>query len=91
MIFQRWIFEIPLLDIQADEFVEGGGDYQCVCCGKGIKSPKFWVHLLVNGRLVSTPEEFDESEDQGFYPIGANCKNKLPNNFYFTAQEAGIM
>lgn len=76
----RWIFEIPSEDIQ-DENYDENGDNPCFCCGKNIKKPVYFVHLLTNGNLISTDEDLDIS--QGFFPIGNQCKNKLPNNFYF--------
>jgi hypothetical protein len=77
----QWIFEIPLEDIKTDN--EDDGLNPCICCGKQIKNEKYYVHLLTNGNLVSTLEEFHPQEDQGLFPIGNVCRNKLPNNFYF--------
>lgn len=78
----KWIFEIPLDDIIDENYKENcKGDNLCICCGKNIKAPRYHVHLLDDGNLVSTQEPFDIS--QGFFPIGSSCKNKLPNNFYF--------
>ena len=80
----RWVFEIPLDDVQVDNHQDKEtGDNPCICCGKDVNQPKFMVHLLTNGNLVSTDQEFNEKEDQGFFPIGSDCKNKLPNNFTF--------
>jgi hypothetical protein len=78
---QRWIFEIPLNDIQTDSYDEVGNKNPCVCCGKEVKETKYMVHLLTTGNLISSQEDFEDS--QGFFPIGNACKNKLPNNFYF--------
>ncbi len=77
----KWLFEIPLSDIMEDSYEEGKGDNPCICCGKNIKNSKYSVHLLDSGNLISSEEDFDNS--QGFFPIGNTCKNKLPNNFYF--------
>lgn len=81
----RWIFEIPLEDIQ-DPDKEDMGKEPCICCGKDTKKPKYWVHVVA-GNLVSTADAFGDDEDMGFYPIGPKCKNKLPNNFYFKDAE----
>lgn len=78
----RWIFEIPLSDVMEETYIEGKGN-PCICCGKNVNEPKYFVHLLTNGNLVSTDE--DMAESQGLFPIGSGCKNKLPNNFYFKA------
>jgi len=77
----KWIFEIPLVDIQ-ENYKDEGFNTPCICCGKDLKNPKYNVHM-VNDFLVSTEEPFSVNEDMGFYPIGNSCKNKLPNNFYF--------
>jgi len=81
----RWLFEIPASDVRDDKDDLENGKNPCFCCGKEIKEkngkPSF-VHLLTNGNLVSTDQEFDN--DQGFFPIGNECKKRLPNNFIFT-------
>jgi tRNA U34 2-thiouridine synthase MnmA/TrmU len=79
----QWIFKIPVEDIRTETYDEGKGENPCVCCGKDVKTPKYWVHMLTSGNLVSTDEPFAEQEDMGMFPIGNSCKNKLPNNFYF--------
>ena len=76
----RWIFEIPLDDISEPDATQDGVN-PCICCGKEIKQTKYVVHLLTNGNLISSDQDFDNS--QGLHPIGNTCKNKLPNNFYF--------
>lgn len=81
----QWLFEIDLSDIRAEDYEDKGGEKEpCICCGKKINKPKYYVHLLTNGNLISSQEDFDNS--QGTFPIGATCKNKLPNNFYFTSK-----
>ena len=85
MNINRWIFQIPLDDIRESyRFTETGET--CICCGKSIKQVRYYVHLLTNGNLVSSDQQFGQEEDQGFFPIGNACKNKLPNNFYFKAE-----
>lgn len=79
----QWIFEISLSDIQNEDANQDDVENPCICCGKKIKVPKYEVHLLTNGNLVSTDQPFNCDEDQGFFPIGVGCRNKLPNNFYF--------
>lgn len=81
----RWIFQIPLEDVQniLPFTKDKPNSEKCLLCGKTLKSNSkvFWVHLLTNGNLVSSDEEFDNS--QGLFLIGSECKNKLPNNFYW--------
>lgn len=76
----QWIFQIPLEDVRTSSNVGDG----CFLCGKKLKSKRYQVHLLTNGNLVSSDESFDNS--QGFFDIGSECKNKLPNNFYFDSE-----
>jgi len=77
----NWLFKISLQDIQEDSYEEGKSDNPCICCGKNIKNPTYFVHLLTSGELISSDGDMEDS--QGLFPIGNACKNKLPNNFYF--------
>jgi hypothetical protein len=79
----RWVFQIPLEDVISKNFPEEEPEVCCLLCGKKITKESQYVHLLTNGNLVSTDQEFSGSEDQGFYPVGNECKDKLPNNFIF--------
>lgn len=79
----KWIFEIPLQDVISDKYPEVEPLNHCLLCGKHIKQENYYVHLLTNGNLVSTNQQFSSQEDQGFFSIGNECKNKLPNNFVF--------
>jgi hypothetical protein len=77
----RWIFFIPVKDVQT---TDDGTTLErcCFLCGKPIKGPiHYYVHLLTDGNLVSSDVDFANS--QGFFPIGNDCRKKLPNNFYF--------
>lgn len=79
-LINRWVFQIPVDDVKTisgDALDENG----CFLCGKAIKQPRYSVHLLTNGTLVSSDQPFDNS--QGFFLIGNECRKKLPNNFVF--------
>lgn len=89
----RWIFYIPLEDVQSPEYSKNiqkykksrGENEPCLLCGKPInpnRKRKYFVHLTLSG-LVSTEMEFEDGEDLGFFPIGSECIKKLPNNFYW--------
>jgi hypothetical protein len=78
----RWIFEIPLSDVKTTED-DTTLDECCFLCGRKLKGQQYVVHLLTNGNLVSTDQPFNDREDQGFFPIGSECRKRLPNNFYF--------
>lgn len=77
----RWIFEIPSTDIINENYPDSEPQKSCFCCGGSIKQNKYFVHLLTNGNIVSSDEDFDNS--QGYFHIGSCCKNKVPNNFIF--------
>lgn len=82
----RWVFEIPVDDVKTtsdDTTVTGG----CFLCGRKLRGPRYAIHLLTPGILVSSDQEFDN--DQGFFDIGSECRKRIPNNFYFKAEEVG--
>jgi len=81
----RWVFKIDLEDVQ-DENVNWDRNGGCILCGKEIKKEKFCVHLLDSLELVSSDQDFEDS--QGFFPVGSCCKGKLPNNFIFEVELA---
>jgi hypothetical protein len=76
----RWCFEINLDDVRKEDVEETPNDC-CFLCGKKINKVEQVVHYLTNGNLISTDQDIDNS--QGFFPIGNECKKRLPNNFYF--------
>lgn len=84
----RWVFKIDLEDVQ-DEKVDWDRTGGCILCGKEIKKEKFCVHLLDSLELVSSDQDFEDS--QGFFPVGSCCKGKLPNNFIFEVELASTV
>lgn len=83
----KWLFQIPLSDVEDIDYSNKTKSVAnpCLLCGKHIKNEKYFVHLLTNGNLISTEEDIEES--QGFFSIGSDCKNRLPNNFYFAINQ----
>jgi len=58
---------------EMDCTVSGG----CMICGRKIEEPtKYSVHLLASGLLIASDFHFG-AEDQGFFPIGADCAKKI--------------
>lgn len=55
----------------------------CIICGKAIKEGQKTksVQLLTNGNIVSSDQDFANS--QGFFPVGSDCAKKLVINFAF--------
>lgn len=78
------IIEIPIGELQNDDARNNWGNYnenQCCLCGKKVgKNPKM-VHFLTNGNIVSSSEDFTNS--QGFFPVGSECAKKLIIQFAF--------
>ena len=83
----NWIVEIPLSEVRTDNYSANekkcGHFEPCLICGKPIKNPETakQVQLLTNGNIVSSNEEFDNS--QGFFSVGPDCAKKLVINFAF--------
>lgn len=57
----------------------------CVICGKGIKAPRYHVHVHYGGGTVVTESEAVTANLNGwasgdlyFYPIGSDCLAKHP-------------
>lgn len=76
------VIEVSLYELQTpkakkeDITVTGG----CAICGKPINEQNaLYVHLLTNGNIVSSFEDFDNS--QGCFPVGSECAKKLIINF----------
>lgn len=84
-LINKWVFQIPLEDIRTTQRSTTSVD-ECICCGKKVSNPKYSVHLLTNGNIVSSDQPFAEDEDQGFFYIGSECIKRIPNNFYFNQQ-----
>ena len=74
----NWVFHIPLTDVRNENHHTAWG---CFLCGKEMKNETHFVHYLTNGNLVSSDQNFEGS--QGFFPIGKECMQRLPNNFVF--------
>lgn len=48
----------------------------CVLCGKAAYTSGLSV-MLSNVGLYITPEEHNDSDDLGYYPVGSDCAKKL--------------
>jgi hypothetical protein len=55
--------------------IYGDNSNSCIICGKQIKEVSKYVHLLTTGEIVSSDENFQDS--QGYFPIGNNCASKI--------------
>jgi hypothetical protein len=69
----------------------------CVICGKGIKQPRYYVHVHHGGTHVVTEAEAAQLNDAGrdgfdldFLPIGPDCLRAHPEyRPYVTIAEVG--
>ena len=81
------VIEIPLNEVQSplyDKNLPGchGGKNPCLICGKEVKTGiGKMVQLLTNGNIVSSDQDFANS--QGFFPVGSDCAKKLVLHFAF--------
>lgn len=80
------IIEIPLDELQTDKArkIDVTIHNCCVICGKTIKDNNNnykMVQLLTNGNIVSSDQDFENS--QGFFKVGSECVKKLIINFAF--------
>lgn len=62
-----------------------GGDWPCALCGKAVDPDKTsaWVHLVDGGINLGhvTGQDFEESADLGWYPVGSDCAKKVPKDY----------
>ena len=87
----RWVHLIPLSDLTSPNYDQNekrvrGEDWPCIICGKPVRQKTIAVHMLTSGDLVSSEQDFDNS--QGFYYIGPDCAKLLPNSFTFKQKPA---
>ena len=81
------VVEIPLDDVRSNDYSKNEkkckGCDPCLICGKPIKniSKAKQIQLLTNGNIVSSNQEFDNS--QGLFYVGSDCAKKLVIDFTF--------
>ena len=82
------LVQIPLESVQTTSYHKNLAKYgndsdTCICCGKRVKNyPSCkYVQLLTNGNLISSDQDFDNS--QGLFPVGNDCAKKLVVSFAF--------
>jgi hypothetical protein len=58
-----------------------GDESPCFICGRGIATPKHWIHVHEGGSHAVTEDEagkLDPGADLGCHPIGADCLARRP-------------
>lgn len=79
------IIEIPISELQTEKAKNTDITINncCVICAKKINENSKYkmVQLLNNGNIVSSDQDFENS--QGFFPVGSECLKKLVINFAF--------
>ena len=61
----------------------GHGEDACFLCGRPIHEDKrsYWVHYTTDGDFTDlAPDEIGDLS-QGYFPVGADCRHKLPKGF----------
>lgn len=72
--------KIPLESMQNHFIGNGGKSNSCFLCGKTVNNPVHFVHYTTDGDLINVDEA---ANSQGFFPVGFDCKNRLPKDFIF--------
>ena len=77
--------EIYLEDVRSakyDDNVERLGEHSdtCFLCGKRT-AENYYVHFTTDGSFTNNPEHPDS---QGLFPVGNECRKKLPADFITT-------
>lgn len=78
------VVQIPLESVQTGTAkTESPNPGHCIICGKKIKDldNAKRVHLLTNGNIISSAEDFDNS--QGVFEVGPECAKNLIIKFAF--------
>ena len=64
--------------------------WTCIYCGKKVSAKKkyaYFVHVMNGGNMICDTEEEltgeHEAGDMAFFPIGPECRKKLPPEFVF--------
>jgi hypothetical protein len=65
-----------------EDNIDRYGDHSntCVCCGKPIAEPKLHVHMST-GWMVKHTADLDESDSQGFFPVGPDCAKRIHSDY----------
>lgn len=53
----------------------------CAVCGKGVKKPRYWVHVHNGGSDLVTEDEtatLDPAADMYHFPLGNDCYRQHP-------------
>jgi hypothetical protein len=71
--------EIPMTPQHGTNLANSHGS-PCVVCGKTVKNPVFYLHVVDGGNSAALPGyESDPASDLGLQPIGRDCLKNNPN------------
>jgi hypothetical protein len=60
----------------------------CVLCGRSTPSPKYFVEIAHGGRIVRLGSaDTTDPGYMGFYPIGPECRKRLPAAYVHDSDE----
>jgi len=85
------IIDIPILN-DIDQFdrnrerADNNGNEHCPCCGREIKSPKFFINSIYGGKMYPSNDQ-QEYNDAWVMGVGSECRKKLPNGYVFQIEQ----
>lgn len=87
--------KVPYASLQTNERnrrrrLKEGCSERCFFCSSPIRDDvqAAYVHMTVDGCLVPANEELDEEHgSQGCFPVGPECKKRVPARFLITDLE----
>jgi hypothetical protein len=76
--------KIYLEDIQSEDYDRNlkryGENYDtCIMCGRRTKV-EFFIHMKTSGEIIPADID-DETDSQGLFPVGPECKKRLSMKF----------
>jgi hypothetical protein len=58
----------------------------CPCCGKGIKTPKYFINSIWGGSMYPAIDK-TQYNDSWIMSVGSECRKKLPKEYVMTKNE----
>lgn len=57
----------------------------CVCCGRDVRKPGGWVHVIHGGGVMLHKDDEDayqpDGDDLGLQPVGSDCVRLIPREY----------
>jgi hypothetical protein len=79
---------IPVPDSPETRFDSVYHDDPCFICGREVKKPRYWAHVVDGGaNFLHKDDEslyVDDGGDMYLHPIGPSCAKKIPKEYLHT-------